>query len=172
MGVSRGIERSISLTVDLLAPIPVLAWIPLFIILFGISGARIALISVGTFFQLYFSTIQGIRSTPVQLVELGRVYEKGAFRLWKEILFPSALPAIIDATRQALIIGWILLLAGEVIASSSGLGWLMWDSRNFARSDDMIVGMISVGILGKSTDWLMSILQRRLLRWRRTFSGQ
>ena len=157
---------------DLLAPIPVIAWIPLLIVLFGIESARVLLICVGTFFQLYFSTVQGLRGTPIELVELARVYEKGPLEMWREILFPWALPVIIDSARQALAIGWILLLSGEVIASSSGLGWLIWDSRNFARADDMIVGMMAVGILGKCTDSLVVRLRVRLLRWRTTFEGQ
>jgi sulfonate transport system permease protein len=68
--------------------------------------------------------------------------------------------------RVALALSWTLLICSEVIASSSGLGWLIWDARNFSRADDMIVGMIAVGVLGKGSDWLLDLLERRLTRWR------
>jgi sulfonate transport system permease protein len=172
IGVFRTVERAVGPTIQILAPVPVIAWIPLLIILFGINGSRVALIATGTFFIMVFATIRGIRSVDVKLIEVARVFEKSHFELFRQVLLPSALPNILDSCRMALAIGWILLLAGEVIASSSGLGWLIWNSRNFSRADDMIVGMIAVGLLGGLTDWGMSRLQSWYLRWRPTYQGQ
>jgi sulfonate transport system permease protein len=69
-------------------------------------------------------------------------------------------------------LSWILLIAAEVIASREGLGWLIWDARNFSRPDDMIVGMIAIGILGFFTDWFLQTVERRASSWRRGFQGQ
>lgn len=171
VGFSKKIESICGLTIDLLSPVPVIAWIPLLIIFFGISGAKLAIIALGSFFIIYFGVINGIRSTKIEHLEIAKVHNKSSFQILKQILLPSALPSIFQSIRLALAIGWILLLAGEMIASSSGLGWLIWDSRNFARADDMIVGMISVGILGKSTDFFLKKIESRCLRWRHVFKG-
>lgn len=164
-GVSSTAARIINPTFQLIVPIPVIAWIPLLIIVFGIAGARIALVAMGTFFLIYFGTVQGIRSVDAGVVELARLYNKTRLELLKDILLPAAARNIMESARLALAIGWILLLAGEVIASSSGLGWLIWDSRNFAQAEAMLVGMIAVGLLGKATDMGMEIIQSRILRW-------
>jgi len=172
IGLFKVGERAFLPTLQTLAPVPVIAWIPLLIIVFGISGARIALISVGTFFAIVFATFQGIRSVDYRLIELARVFEKSNHEMLLQILVPSALPNIIQATRLALAVGWILLLAGEVIASSSGLGWLIWNSRIFARPDEMFAGMVVVGCLGALTDGLMSRLEARLQKWRLRYEGE
>lgn len=171
VGTSKLFEKIFSPTIQALSPVPVIAWTPLLIILFNIDGARIALIAVGCFFIVYFGTFQGIRSTDQKFVEIGEIFGKGKFDVFVHILFPSSLPNILSSCRLALAIGWILVLSGEVIASSSGLGWLIWNSRNFSRPDDMVVGMVAVGILGKITDSILSFLQNRLLSWRSNFQG-
>lgn len=173
VGVSRLAERLVAPTLQLLAPIPAIAWIPLFIILFGISDAsKIVLIAFATFFVVYFNTVQGIRSADQKLVELAQAYQKTNWELIWRILFPSALPQVFTGLRVALGLSWILLIAAEVIASSKGLGWLIWDSRNFSRPDDMIVGMIAIGILGKASDMALVALERRLTVWRTVFQGK
>src|SRR6266568_6068414 len=150
VGLSRRTEQAVSPTIQLLAPIPVVAWIPLLIILFGIGEAnKTAIVAPGTFFVVFFHTVQGIRDTDKKLVEVAYVHNKTSSQLVTEVLLPSALPSILTGLRVALGLSWILLIVAEVIASSEGLGWLIWDSRNFSRADDIIVGMIAVGVLGK-----------------------
>jgi len=167
VGASRIGARMLEPTILTLLPIPPIAWIPLLIILFGIGDAsKIALISLGSFCTLFFSTTYGIRTADRNLVELAQVLDKDRRILVLEILLPGAIPNILSSMRVALALSWTLLICSEVIASSSGLGWLIWDARNFSRADDMIVGMIAVGILGKASDWLLDLLERRLTRWR------
>lgn len=89
-----------------------------------------------------------------------------------EILIPSAMPSILHGFRTALGLGWVLLIVAEVIASTEGLGWIIWDSRQYGRADEMIAGMIAIGATGALTDWCASMIQRRLLFWSRTFEGQ
>jgi sulfonate transport system permease protein len=172
VGVFRVVERVIAPTVQLLAPIPIVAWIPLIIIIFGIDDpAKIAVIAFGTFFVVFFSTVQGIQGTDHKLVEVAYAFNKTKWQLVAEILLPSALGSVLSGLRGALVLSWVLLIVAEVIASSEGLGWLIWDSRNFSRASDMIVGMITVGVLGKISDLAVAALQSWLLRWRRGFSG-
>lgn len=172
VGYSRFTERLLAPTIALVAPIPVTAWIPLLIIVAGVGEAsKSSVIAIGTFFPVYFGTVNGIRMGDPKLVEVARIYEKGPFKTLTHVLWPSALDSIFLGMRAALGLAWVLLIVAEVIASSDGIGWLMWDARNFARPADMIVGMITAGLLGAGTANTLSYLQRRLLFWRPTFKG-
>ncbi len=173
VGVSKLGEKLIAPTIQLIAPIPVIAWIPLFIIFLGIGNAsKIGLISLAALIIVYINTVQGIRSADQKLIELSDSYKKSQKELITKILIPSTIPQILTGMRVALGLSWILLIASEVIASSSGLGWLIWDSRNFSRPDDMIVGMIAIGILGKISDIFLISIEEKLTKWRKTFKGK
>ena len=173
VGTSKLVEKIISPTMQFIAPIPPIAWIPLLIILLGIGEfSKIGLLIIAAFVVVYLNTIQGIRSADQKLVDVAHAYQKSNRTLITKILLPSALPNIFTGMRVALGLSWILLVAAEVIASSKGLGWLIWDSRNFSRPDDMIVGMIAIGILGKLSDNFLVAVEKRLTRWRVVFSGK
>ncbi len=170
VGYSRLGARLFEPSILGLIPVPPIAWIPLLVIIFGIGEtSKIALISIGSFCTLFLQAAYGIRSADKELVEVGYVLEKGNLSLLFKILLPSALPSILSSMRVAMALSWTLLMASEIIASSKGLGWLMWDARNFSRPDDMIVGMVTVGILGKLTDSMLVALEKYLTRWRQTY---
>ena len=172
-GTSKLWEKIISPTMKVFAPVPPIAWIPLIIIIFGIGEmSKVALIAIASFIVLYMNTFNGIRSTDKKLIELSKVYIKGKKELLYKILLPSATPNIFIGMRIALGLSWILLIASELIASSSGLGWLIWDSRNFSRPDDMIVGMIGIAILGFASDKILLKFEKKMLEWRDTFKGE
>lgn len=180
IGITTGIvvgywklgERLIELTVLILLPIPPIAWIPLLIITLGIGEAsKVALISLGSFFTLYINTVHGVRSTEKQLMEVACVLDKSPSSILRNIIVPSAIPSMLTGARVAMALSWTLLICAEVIASAQGLGWLIWDSRNFSRPADMIAGMVAVGILGKVTDSFLVFLERYLTRYRVTFPG-
>jgi len=134
VGLLKFLDKLLSPLFQFLAPIPPIVWIPLFIIFFGIGEtSKIVLLSVASFFVLFINTVQGIRSVDKKFIDLANVYQKNNFKLIKDILIPSALPNIFVGLRLALGLSWILLIAAEVMASSKGLGWLIWDSRNFTR---------------------------------------
>ena len=157
-------------TILSLIPIPPIAWIPLLIILLGIGeSAKIALISIGSFCALFLQAAYGIRTGDRMLVEMARVLNKSDRTILWRVLLPGALPGILASMRVALALSWTLLIASEVIASSSGLGWLIWNARNFSRPNDMFVGMATIGMLGKCSDWGLVALEARLTRWRRSF---
>lgn len=172
-GYSKFFEKLVAPTIRVLAPIPPIAWIPLFIVLFGIGeGSKIALIATASGIIVYLNTFQGLRSVDQRYVELAKAYNRSGLQILFGILLPSATAQIFTGMRIALGISWILLVAAELIASSGGLGWLIWDSRNFARPDDMIVGMICLGILGALSDVILSLVERKLLWWRQSFEGK
>lgn len=182
VGVSLAAERFLAPTIQALTPIPPPAWIPLLIILFGIGEAsKIGLITIGAFAVVYVNTVQGIRGADQGLVEVASTFQKSRTELSFFVLLPSAAPSIITGMRVALGLSWILLVAAEMLAArlvsegarlqGLGLGWLIYDARRFSRADDMIVGMIAIGLLGKLTDMVMGYLQDRVLGWRGAFKG-
>ena len=182
IGLSRTAERIVAPTLQGLLPIPPTAWTPLIIILLGIGEeSKTALIAIGAFGVVYFNTLQAIRGADQKLVEVAMMLQKSRRDLALYVLLPGALPGILTGMRVALSLSWILLIAAEMIAANIvsgttrlqglGLGWLIYDARNFSRSDDMIVGMIAIGLLGKLSDMLMARLQAWLLVWREAFQG-
>ncbi len=170
LAVNRTFCRMLEPTISVLAPIPPIAWVPFLIMLLGIGElSKICLIALGTFFIVVLHTVQGIRSADRQYIELANVLGKKPHEMLYHVLLPAALPEIFTGMRVAMGLSWTLLLLSEIIASSQGLGWLIWDARNFSRADDLIVGMIVVGILGRVSDLILVALERSLTRWRTTF---
>jgi ABC-type nitrate/sulfonate/bicarbonate transport system permease component len=152
-------------TVITVSPVPVLAWIPLLITLVGISSARTALCAIGTFFTMFFGTIHGMQQVDGTYLDLARSLNKSRLATLWHVLLPGAMPAIFHSLRLSLATGWILILAGEVIASSSGLGWLIWDARNFQRPADLFAAIVTIGVIGAIADSSVLALQRWMLRW-------
>ncbi len=173
IGLSWRAERFLAPTIGLLAPIPPTAWIPLLIILLGFGEpSKIWLIAIGVFFVVATNTISGIRNVDVRLVEVATIYRKSRLEVLSRILLPASLPSILMGLRLGLGLSWILLIAAELISAQKGIGWFVYDFRNFSRPADMISGMVCIGILGMASDWMMVALQRRLLRWQATFGGR
>ena len=173
VGISKFMEKLLNPLMQFLAPIPPIVWIPLLIIFFGIGEmSKIVLLIVASFFVVFINTVQGVRSTSQKFVDVAHVYEKSNYELITKILIPSSLPQIFTGLRLALGLSWILLIAAEVVASSKGLGWLIWDSRNFSRPDDMFVGIITIGILGKLSDQILLKFESRYTQWRDIFTGK
>lgn len=173
VGFSRRTSRLLEPTVLSLIPVPPIAWIPVLIIVFGIGElSKLSLISIGSFCTLFIQAAHGIRSTDQSYVELALVLEKDNRSLLRSILFPSALPGIVASMRVAMALSWSLLMASEIIASSAGLGWLIWNSRNFSRPDDMLVAMVTVGFLGKLTDSALVHIGKLVTQWQRGYVAE
>lgn len=162
--------RILEPTLLALLPIPPLAWIPFLIILFGIDEtSKIALIAMGSFWTLFLQTSFAIRTVDQKLIEVAHTFKKDWKTILRKVMIPSSLPEIFSAMRVALAISWGLMVASEIIASSKGLGWLIWDARNFSRPADLITGMIATGILGKMTDALIVMIEAKTTKWRTTY---
>ena len=172
VGTSRFISRLIEPSVLTIIPIPAVAWIPLLIVVFGIGEtSKILLIALGSFCTLFLHSAHGVRSADRKLSEVASVLGKSRATLVRRVLFPAALPEIFAAARIAMALSWALLIVAEVVASSSGLGWFIWDARNFNRPADMIVGMIAIGVFGKLSDTLLAQIGHFATRWRDTYGG-
>lgn len=163
----RPVERLIDPTFQGLRAVPSLAWVPLLLLWFGIDETpKLVLIAIGTFFPVYLATFSGLGNVDRKLVEVGR--QAGLNRnalLWR-ILIPAALPGIFTGLRAALSLGWMFLVAAELIASTQGLGYLLSDGRETGRVDFVFIAILSLALLGKVTDSLLRSLERRVLVWR------
>lgn len=173
VGLSRTVDRASDLLVQILKPIPPIAWIPLAILWFGIGeSAKVFIIFLGAFFPILVNTVDGIRQTDHRFVELARLLEISRGRFIVTVIVPGALPAIMTGLRVGLMVAWMCVVASELIAASSGIGYLIMDARQMSQTDIVLVGMITIGVLGKCLDHALKRLESRLIRWKPTFSGR
>ncbi|MFB7631065.1 ABC transporter permease [Streptomyces sp. NPDC056149] len=172
-GLSRLGEDLVDATVQMLRSIPWVGVIPLFIIWLGIGEApKIALISVGVAFHLYLNVYAGIRGVDAQLVEAGTSLGLGRWGLIRHVVLPGALPGAMTGLRYSLATAWLALVFGEQVNADDGLGFLMNQAREFFRTDVIVVCLVVYAVLGLLADFLVRTLERLLLQWRPTFTGQ
>ncbi len=173
VGLSRGIEELVAPTLQAIRAIPSLAWVPLLILWMGIDeGSKITLVAIGVFFPVYTNLVSGIRQIDRKLVEVGYAYGLRGLDLAWQVLLPAALPSLLTGLRSGLAQGWLFLVAAELIAASRGLGFLLVDSQNTGRADIIVLSIVLLALLGKLSDWLLYLLERRLLRWSDTYAGR
>jgi sulfonate transport system permease protein len=166
MGLSKPMERAFSLITGLLRPIPTIAWIPALILWLGIGeSSKVTVIAVGSFWPVLLSAIQGVRSTDPKYLEVARVLEKDAQTILLKVIIPSALPSIFTGLRVGMGIAWASVVGAELIAASSGIGFMIMYAREVSQPDVMLVGVLAIGLTGLLIDFLLLQLQRRLLQW-------
>lgn len=165
-GSSKIASNLLDTTLQMVRNIPALALIPLVILWFGIDeSAKLFLVSIGVFFPIYINTYHGIRSVDPQLIEMGKSYGLTRWQLYKEIILPGAMPSILVGLRFSLGLVWVLLIVAETISSSSGIGYMTMNAREFLQTDIVLVGIILYALLGKLADVLAVTLEKYLLRW-------
>jgi len=150
--------------IQILRPISPLAWIPLAIIWFGVGNASaIFLIFLSSFFPVVVATMNGVRNVPPMFRNAGQNFGLSSEALLRRVIFPAALPQVLVGIRIALGIAWLVVVAAEMIAVDSGLGYLIIDSRNAGKRYDLVVaGMLLIGTIGLALD--MGI--RRMELWK------
>jgi sulfonate transport system permease protein len=172
VGYSSIVGEYLDPTLQALKAVPSLAWVPLFILWFGIfEVSKIALIAVGVFFPIYLNLVTAIRSTDRKLVEVGRVNALGRFDLIKRILVPAALPNYVTGLRGGLALGWMFVIAAELMGASSGLGFLMLDGQMTGRPATIVAALILFALAGKASDALLVAAGRRVLSWQDDFAS-
>jgi len=166
MGTSRSIERIVNPFVELLRPISPLAWIPLAILWFGLGeGGKIFVVCIGAFFPVLLNTITGVKGVDPTLLHAGEVFGcTTRFSLFRRVVVPASMPAVVVGLRIGFGTGWAAIIAAELVAAQSGLGYLIANGMDILRADEVIVGMIVIGILGLLFDTLFRDLQRRFGR--------
>ena len=166
IGLNRYFERFTELVIQILKPIPPIAWIPLAILWFGIGeSSKIYIIFYGAFFPILLNTVDGIHNIDDRYLELGRVYEVSKWRLVWKVILPGALPSILTGIRVGLGNAWICVVAAEMIAATKGVGYMLSNGRSMSRADDVILAMLLIGIVGKVMDDVLQAISRKIMRW-------
>ncbi|MCS3925651.1 sulfonate transport system permease protein [Bradyrhizobium elkanii] len=163
-------RRLLDPTVQALRAIPSLAWVPLFILWLGIfETSKIALIAVGVFFPVYLGVMGAILSVDRKIVEVGRTFRLSGFAMIRRILLPAVLPAYVVSLRVGLGLGWMFVVAAELIGASEGLGYLLLDGQQLGKPAQILAAIVIFAILGKLTDWLIEVGAAPFLRWQDAF---
>ncbi len=172
VGLSRELEAYLDPSFQALRAIPSLAWVPLLLLWLGIDEApKITLIANGAFFPVYLNLVAGIQNVDRKLVEVGGIFGVKGWRLIVRIFLPAALPNLLTGLRTGLSLAWMFLVAAELIAATRGLGYLLTDGREMARADLVIVAIIVLALLGKLSDSVLQLAERRLLVWRDVYDS-
>jgi NitT/TauT family transport system permease protein len=168
LGWRPGAARAANPVIQLLRPISPLAWIPVAIVLFGVSDlSAIFLIFLASLFPILVAAMNGVRAVPAMYRDAGRNFGLSSAALLSRVIFPAALPEILAGLRIALGIAWIVVVAAEMIAVNSGLGYLVIDSRNAGKRYDLVVAaMILIGVVGLLLNLLIQRVSRlRAVQW-------
>jgi sulfonate transport system permease protein len=165
LGLAVGSLVGLSRVLGAVRAVPSLAWVPLLILWMKIGeDSKITLIAIGAFFPVYTTVVAALRHVDAHLVEAGRAYGLRGPRLLAGVQLPAALPSVVAGLRLAMAQSWLFLVAAELIASSMGLGFLLMDSGNNGRVDRMILAIVLLALLGKTTDALIGLAEKSLLR--------
>jgi len=151
---------------QLLRPIPVTAWLPLSMILFGL-GARSAffLVALGAFYPILVNTVFAVRSVEPRLFEAAQMLGVSPTRLFPLVVLPASLPGIFTGLRLGLGFAWVVIVVGEMTGVSTGLGAMIMDARQLSRTEIVVAGMAVIGLAGFLSDRAVQMLGKRLLRW-------
>ena len=184
MGHSRSAETMFDAVIELVRPVPPLAWMPLILAWLGIRGlsdwmpqllenpvlshiqfGNLVIIMIGAFFPMLLSTVHGVKSIPKEYVESARTLGARRFSLLIKVIVPASLPSILTGFRIGVGVGWMCLVGAEMMpGSSAGLGYLIWYAYELLHTEIIVAGMIIVGMVGFAVDrgfkWLESSLVR------------
>ncbi len=168
MGASENIYRLMNPLIQVLRPIPPIAYIPLSIVWFGLGNPpAIFLIALGAFFPVLMNTIAGVRQVDGIYIRAARNLGAGQWALFTRVILPAATPYILAGIRIGIGTAFIVVIVAEMIAVNNGLGYRILEAREYMWSDKIIAGMITIGLLGLMIDIGVSRLNDWLLRWHR-----
>jgi sulfonate transport system permease protein len=165
-GYAPTLRRLLDPSLQALRAIPSIAWVPLFILWFGIfEASKVTLIAVGVFFPVYLGLMGAIQSVDRKLIEVGRAARLSDLAMVRRILLPAVLPAYVLSLRAGLGLGWMFVVAAELMGASEGLGYLLIDGQQLGKPAEIVAAIVAFAIVGKATDWLIALIAAPFLRW-------
>ncbi|KQW96376.1 sulfonate ABC transporter permease [Massilia sp. Root418] len=168
MGASARVYAWLNPLVQLLRPIPPIAYIPLSILWFGLGNPpAVFLIALGAFFPVLMNTIAGVRQVDSIYIRAARNLGASGSTMFLRVMLPAAVPYILSGVRIGIGTAFIVVIVSEMIAVNNGLGFRILEAREYFWSDKIIAGMITIGLLGLAIDVGMNRLNNHLLRWHR-----
>jgi ABC-type nitrate/sulfonate/bicarbonate transport system permease component len=166
MGWWKWAHDEIDPVIELLRPIPPIAWIPLSILWFGVGDVQNQfIIFLGIFFPILVNTVIGVKNIEPNLIRAARCLGASEWRMLRRVVLPAVLPQLMTGIRVGFGVGWMALVAAELVGATSGLGFLINDARSLLRTDIILLGMFVIGLAGFSIDLLIRRVSRLLLPW-------
>ncbi len=152
--------------IEIVRPIPAVAWIPLAILMWPTEEASIIYITyLGALFPIVINTMHGVEQTPEVLVRAAKSLGASSFNIFWHIVLPAALPSIAAGLAIGMGVSWFSLLAGEIISGQYGIGYFTWNAYSLINYQDIVVGMLVIGFLGTLSTLFVKSLTRPFLRW-------
>lgn len=173
VGVNKTVEQLCDPLIQAFRSIPSIAWVPLFILWLSIGeSSKITLIAVGVFFPVYLNIVSGIQGVDRKLIEVGQIYRLNAFEQIRRIVLPASLPSFLVGLRSGLGLGWMFVVAAELMGASQGLGYLLVFGQNTSAPELIIASIILFAILGKLTDAVLKRIESKALHWQDSFANK
>lgn len=166
LGHSRRAASTLHPVLEILRPIPGIAWIPLAILWFGVGeNASYFIVGIGGFFPVFLNTYQGVVGTSEAYLDLTRCLATPRYRVLLAVSLPASLPFIFVGLRVGLGVAWMTVIAAELVAAESGLGYMIQLNRSLLKTSEVIVGMLAIGMVGYIMSAGLKHLQRRFVPW-------
>lgn len=166
LGLSKKAYRLFSFLLEILRPIPIIAWVPVLIMILGIGEtSKIIVIMIGSFWSIFLNTYDGIRNVDAKYLEVSSMFMKSKAETVLRVMLPAALPGIFTGLRIGIGSAWISVIGAELIASSAGLGYMISYSREMAQPANMYVAVFIIGIIGYLINAILKIIEKKALRW-------
>ena len=167
LGWSRVLSELIRPVIESLRPIPPIAWTPIAILWFGVGNApSYFLVFIGAVFPVFINTFSAVHSIDRTQINAALCLGARPGLLIRDVLIPASLPIIFPGLRIALGVGWMCVVAAELIAAQSGLGYMIQQNRVLLQTQNVVTGMITIGLVGFAMSGLMSVIEQRLIPWR------
>jgi sulfonate transport system permease protein len=171
VGFFRLAEQLVDPLLQSVRSIPSLAWVPLFLLWLGFGEtSKIILIAVGVFFPVYLNIVSGVKGVDRKLIEVGKIYGFSTYQLIKNIILPASLPSFLVGLRSGLGLGWMFVVAAELMGASQGLGYLLVFGQNMSSPDVIIASIILFALLGKISDAILKAIEDKALHWQDSLS--
>lgn len=166
MAICDPANKALSVITGVLRPIPTVGWLPIVLIWLGIGEkSKVAVITIGCFWSVFINTMDGIKGVNQQYLEVAKILEKGQGTTLRKVILPAALPNILTGIRLGFANAWRDVVAAEMLGAAAGIGYMISYARNVSRMDIMLIGLLTIGIVGCILDIVVIAIQDRILRW-------
>jgi NitT/TauT family transport system permease protein len=166
IGTYRPVQALLEPLTDFIRYMPAVAFIPLVMLWVGIDeSSKIAIIFIGTFFQMVLMVAEDVRRVPINQIEAAQTMGAARGEIVSLVIFQSAKPALLDTLRITMGWAWTYLVVAELVAANSGLGYSILKAQRFMQTDKIFAGIILIGLIGLAIDQLFRLLHRKSFPW-------
>jgi NitT/TauT family transport system permease protein len=166
IGSWRAVQALLEPLTDFIRYMPAVAFIPLVMLWVGIDeGAKVAIIFIGTFFQMVLMVAEDVRRVPMAQIEAAQTMGATRREVLEKVILPSAKPALLDTLRVTMGWAWTYLVVAELVAANSGLGFAILKAQRFLQTDKIFAGILLIGFIGLAIDQLFRLLHRKAFPW-------